>query len=412
MSDTNGNPVSDPRQARGERIAKRGQIKESRGHWLVPSESMNIKYTVDLANGGWCSCPDHDERGVKCKHIWAVELTIQRETNEKGEVTETRTLRATYSQQWSAYNAAQTSEQDRFMELLHGLCAGIEEPRQVLGRPRLPLSDMAFSGIFKVFSTVSARRFMCDLATAQDRGYIARVPHFNLVLRYLADEAMTPVLKQLVTESSLPLRSVETNFAVDSSGFSTSNHITWYDHKYGDAHTKSHWLKAHLMCGVQTNVVTSVEISGALSNDSPYFTPLVSDTARYFNMQEVSADKAYLSRANLALVDSLGAVPFIPFKRNQDGRESTSRLWEKMWRYFQFQQEDFMGHYHRRSNVETTFSMIKRKFGSHLRAKSDVGQVNELLAKIVAHNICCLNHAIHELNLEPVFWQENQQAFA
>lgn len=366
---------------------------------------------MDLTNGGWCSCPDYEERGVKCKHQWAVELTIQRTTNENGEVTETRTLRATYSQEWARYNAAQTTEQDRFMDLLHSLCAGNEEPTQALGRPRLPLSDMAFAGIFKVHSTVSARRFMCDLGVAQRRGYIARAPHFNPVLRYLADAAMTPLLRQLVTESSLPLRSVETNFAVDSSGFATSNHITWYDHKYGDAHEKGHWLKAHLMCGVKTNVVTSVEISGALGNDSPYFTPRVRDTARYFNMEEVSADKAYLSRANLQFVDSLGAVPFIPFKRNIDGRESLDRLWEKMWRYFQFRQDDFMEHYHRRSNVETTFSMIKRKFGSHLRAKSDVGQVNELLAKVIAHNLCCLNHAIHELGLEPVFWQEHQQAF-
>jgi len=181
--------------------------------------------------------------------------------------------------------------------------------------------------------------------------------------------SMTPILRDLVTESSLPLREIESDFAVDSSGFSTSNRITWYDKKYGDWHEKSHWLKAHIMCGVKTNVVTSVEISGT-GNDSPYFTPLVSDTARYFNMEEVSADKAYLSRANLALVDSLGAVPFIPFKRNQDGRESSSRLWEKMWRYFQFQRDDFMAHYHQRSNVETTFSMIKRKFGSHLRARA------------------------------------------
>ena len=51
--------------------------------------------------------------------------------------------------------------------------------------------------------------------------------------------------------------------------------------------------------------------------------------------------------------------------------------------------------------------MIKRKFGGTLRSKSDVGQVNELLAKVVAHNLCCLNHAIHELNLEPVFWGQS-----
>ena len=37
-------------------------------------------------------------------------------------------------------------------------------------------------------------------------------------------------------------------------------------------------------------------------------------------MQEVSADKAYLSRDNLAFINQMGGVPFIPFKTNSIGR--------------------------------------------------------------------------------------------
>ena len=86
MSNTQAITV-DPRQQRGLRIADRMRIEQRRnGQWMVPSESADKKYTVDMANGGWCSCPDHDERGVKCKHIWAVEFTVKRETNEQGEL--------------------------------------------------------------------------------------------------------------------------------------------------------------------------------------------------------------------------------------------------------------------------------------------------------------------------------------
>jgi transposase len=49
-----------------------------------------------------------------------------------------------------------------------------------------------------------------------------------------------------------------------------------------------------------------------------------------------------------------------------------------------------MLHYHKRSNVESIFSMIKRKFGHTLRSRSEVGQVNEILCKALAHNICVL----------------------
>src|SRR5207302_1777752 len=83
-----------------------------------------------------CNCPDHETRGVKCKHIWAVEFVRQREMNPDGSatvtervtVTETVERKTTYKQDWPAYNAAQSVEKDRFQELLADLCQGVPEP--------------------------------------------------------------------------------------------------------------------------------------------------------------------------------------------------------------------------------------------------------------------------------------------
>lgn len=47
--------------------------------------------------------------------------------------------------------------------------------------------------------------------------------------------------------------------------------------------------------------------------------------------------------------------------------------------YFTYRRDEFMAHYHHRSNVESTFSMIKRKFGDSLRTKTDTAMVNEVL---------------------------------
>jgi hypothetical protein len=49
-----------------------------------------------------------------------------------------------------------------------------------------------------------------------------------------------------------------------------------------------------------------------------------------------------------------------------------------------------MEHYCKWSNIETAYSMIKGKFGSALRSKSDTGTINEALCKIPCHNICVL----------------------
>ena len=65
--------------------------------------------------------------------------------------------------------------------------------------------------------------------------------------------------------------------------------------------------------------------------------------------------------------------------------------------------EDLIEHYYKRSNVETTYNMTKGKFGSALRSKSDTGQVNEALCKVLARNICVLVQATHELGVEPDF---------
>ncbi len=57
--------------------------------------------------------------------------------------------------------------------------------------------------------------------------------------------------------------------------------------------------------------------------------------------------------------------------------------------------------------------MIKAKFGSAVRAKTPTAQVNEVLCKVLCHNICVLVQSIYELGLEPTFWTvETKEAVA
>jgi transposase len=417
------------REIRGLEIAAKAKLERHGGRWFVPSQSGKTApdrtgaYTVtpDVSNPH-CTCPDHELRSVKCKHIWAVEFTIQREYTNDGQtetLTETVTVKKTYKQEWSAYNAAQTNEKEQFQSLLRQLCNGIGEPSQTNGRPRLPLDEMIFATTFKVYSTVSQRRFMSDLRDAHAKGYISKVPHFNSISNYLENEVLTAYLKMLIEESSLPLQAIESDFAVDSSGFSVCRFFKWVDAKYKDPKlmTKRDWIKVHLMCGVKTNIVTAVEISDRYAADVKYFQPLVETTAQNFVMQEVSADKAYLSRDNLQTVVDHHAMPYIPFKSNSVSRPKThpkakerarrkerSQLWRQMYHYFCFNQKWFLQQYHKRSNVESTFSMIKAKFGDSLRSKTKTAQVNEALCKVLAHNICCLIQSMYELNIKPEFW--------
>lgn len=284
----------------------------------------------------------------------------------------------TYPQQWHEYNLAQTNEKSKFLELLYGLCQNIEDlPRKEgAGRNQLALGDMIFCVAFKVYSTVSGRRFISDLREATQRGLISRTPHFNSIFNYLELDEMTDCLKRLIVESSLPLKSIEENFAADSSGFRTKGHSSWFSTKYDKSIEKSEWIKAHVMCGTLTNVITAVEISSRKDHDSPYFHPLVTRTTDSgFTMREVSADKGYDSYNNRRLVLVKGAIPYIPF-RSLHKEKGKNELWRRMFHFYNFNRDEFNAHYHRRSNVESVFSMIKAKFLVQSRYKCKILNAN------------------------------------
>src|ERR1700690_4579990 len=130
---------------------------------------------------------------------------------------------------------------------------------------------------------------------------------------------------------------------------------------------------------------------------------LITATDRKVTIEDVSGDKAYLSHANLEAIEKVGAVPYIPFKSNSKGDGSAA--WRRMFGLFMYKQPEFLAHYHARSNVESTFGAMKRKFGASVRSKNPTAQVNEVLCKALCFNLSMLVHAIHELGIEPQFAQ-------
>jgi Transposase DDE domain len=339
----------DMRELKGLEIAARCRIGFKDGAWLVPSQSSAKTYRVLLAPlADSCQCDDFELTQKPCKHIHAARIIRERDHGGKAPAMDMDTIpkRKTYAQNWPLYNLAQNTEKYRFQELLADLCRMIEEPLPVQGkRGRKPhlLRDCVFSSCLKVYTTFSTRRFQCDLSDAHGEGYlVADVPSMK-ICEFLQNDTLTPILKQLIVQSSLPLRTVETVFAPDSTGFSVSRFVRWFDEKYGRERSGKDYVKAHAICGVKTNIVTGVEIADKAAGDCPMFKPLVDATAANFKVDEVTADKAYLSHENLAQVEKLGGTAYIPFKSNSQPGEAGS-LWQSMYHYFQYRREEFLTH--------------------------------------------------------------------
>ncbi len=403
----------DPREQRGLLIAAtaRGIKRKSDHLWTVPSSqgAGNPCYHVNLEKKT-CTCLDHQEAGHFCKHLFAVKFVIQREFEfdaETGTTTETETVlmqtvkKTTYPQDWSAYNTAQTNEKAMFQVLLHDLCKDIPDAQPTGGRPRLPMADAIFAACFKVFTTVSGRRCISDLNDAKDKGYIGGVPHFNSIFNIFDAPETTAILTDLVAKTAAPLKSLESTFAIDSSGFSGCKFDRWFDEKWGEPRSKRSWVKVHAVVGVKTNVVTAVEVTDKNSGDSPQLQPLLNAPRKNFSIQDFTADMAYLSEENLNAIVAVGANPLIPFKSNSVAAHPG--IWNRMFHYFNFKREEFLKRYHQRSNIESTFSMLKCKFGDSVRSKTDLAMRNEVLAKVVCHNLCCVIQSMEEFGIDPLF---------
>ena len=405
------------REERGELLAKSTKIVKTPHGWKVASQTNTsrdyiVKFTRDYIvkftrDEPKCSCPDCELRHKKCKHIYAVEFYIKRQINEEGRITETKGIKVSYSQNWKAYDKSQTNEKIFFMKLLSNLCENVEAPNYKFGRPRVPLSEMLFASALKVYSTFSLRRFISDVRIAKEMNLIDSVPCYASIGHFMQRAEITELLQKLIQFSATPLSSVETNFAVDSSGFSTSRFARYFDYKHGKESKYRIWIKAHLISGVKTNIITCCEITEGEANDSPSLPRLVEETAKTFRVGEVSGDKAYSSRKNLELIKNVGAVPYIPFKKSVTGKANGSMYWSKMYHYFMYKHDEFLEHYHKRSNAETCFHMIKTKFRDNLRSKTATAQINELLLKILCHNICVVIQEINELGVKGEFVVED-----
>ena len=393
----------DKRQIKAKQIAETCTISKKGNSWIVPSQSGKGSYIVyQRATGFVCNCPDYELRHSECKHCKAVQITILQWFDNKGnKIAELK--RVSGVQNWSAYNKSQIEEKERFMTLLKGLVETIPEQSKIgRGRPNMPVRDLLFASALKVYSQFSLRRFQTDLALSKNSGYVDNVPCYSLVGKFMEREDITPILYELVMKSSLPLKSIEDKFAVDSSGFRTTTFSQYCVEKH---HTKRkhEYLKAHICTGVNTNIITSCKITDENGADITQFRQLVQDTHNAgFDMQEVSADKIYNSVDSYNAVSEIGGVAFIPYKSNTTALPHTgnrAKLWRKMFFYFQLNRDEFLQHYHLRSNVESTFFMLKAKFNDALKSKLRTAQVNELLLKILCHNIVVVNSAINEFNI-------------
>jgi hypothetical protein len=288
----------------------------------------------------------------------------------------------------------------------------------------MPLRDCLYAAASKVYSNQSTRRAVSYVDLAYERGYISRPMCFSKITGTIENPALSPVIKSLISLSSRPLAAVEEGIAFDSSGFTSKYYVRYNadikpiiegnNKKRDDSKkdrdaikkdrgvTEHDWVMAHVGCGTKTHVITGVVIKDRHAPDLKQLPELLGLTLmNKDSVKEVVADAIYNSVANQELIASIGAIGYIPFKGNLTG--AAGGVWQKAYYYYQYHREDFLMHYHQHSNIESVFRMIDAKFGKYVRSKTEVARVNEVLLKLLCHNICVLIQSMYELGITPEF---------
>lgn len=331
--------------------------------------------------------------------------------NEKKEVQIKLPTEAKYSQKWHLYNLAKTNEKRLFVELLHDLSKIIPEPKYQFGRPSIPLRDLFFCAGLKLYTGYSGRKIMSDLRSAEGAGYITKAPHYNTLTEFLGCPATYDLFSKLLTISAMPLKKLEDQYSLDSSGFGSYQYERWMRVRFNPSAKKGwrNYLKGHIIIGTKTNIICECEITPGNFSDARQAPSLIIKAGANFNMKEVSADKGYSSKLIFKIIQSVGALPYIPFKNNaKEPDENSSEMWNQMFLLFRDKKDEWGEKYHKRSNVETVFSMVKMRLGEFLKCKDYNSQRSELIMKFICHNICCLIQEIYENNIRVDFEKCNK----
>lgn len=301
---------------------------------------------------------------------------------------------------FARYTAAQVNEKAAFRVLLRELGLTLPVDTQAMGRPRVPLNDIMFTAVYKSYVGLSGRRFMTDVDDLFKAGFISQRPCANSLSNYLNDPSFTSTLQALISGVAASFAHIETSFAVDSTGFRIPRVSKWHDEKHGWRERRQ-WLKCHASVGVKTHIIAAVDITTRKVMDHAQLVPLVSRTAAQFKVSEVAADSAYSIIANLEYVDGLGALAAIPFRAKANPfNHSPTSVWYKLFHLCALNGADWQKAVNQQNQAESAFSMIKRKFGEKVFSKADTAQVNEVLCKMLCHNLCVVIYWLYQFGVD------------
>lgn len=279
-------------------------------------------------------------------------------------------------------------------------CLNIPKPKRKIGRPPANISDQIKYAILKVYNKSTFRKIFSFSTIYANSGYTTKLLRRTSIDKVFIDEKYTPHLEEIYRNLSNLLIPFENSFAIDSTGFSNRYNSRWVQVRL-DFQKHKAFSKLHIICGTHTHIITEVKVTDGKASDSPYLKELLGKTAERFKIKRFCADSGYLSRENVQAVEDVEARPLIMPKKNSVRASKGYPAWLRMMHVYEDNPARFHKEYHLRSNVETVFSMMKTTLLDGISGKTETSQKNELLIRVICHNISVIIDAIFRFGLDP-----------
>ena len=222
------------------------------------------------------------------------------------------------------------------------------------------------------------------------------VPHFTtlhkasqrLLRNKVADKLLFSTIKKLTNDKEAIALA-----AIDSSGFD-SNYVSRYFVRRRRSKRINLWEdaiyskfpKLAIVCDCSNHAILSAMTTRGPSVDVNQFCEPLESAAQRVTIKHLLADAGYDSEPNHTYArEQCNINTTIPPKAGRPGSGLPKG------KYRREMKTDFKhGIYGQRWQVETVFSMIKRNFGSALRARNIESQNREMLLLVLTHNIAII----------------------
>jgi transposase len=221
---------------------------------------------------------------------------------------------------------------------------------------------------------------------------LSKVPHYTTFQKFSARFPCRR-LHRLIAGLAKKICSGTLNLSIDSTGFSLDVSSYHYSSRIKRVERNRGYVKTTLAIDTRTQCVAAAKIRLKRRHDIVDAIPILKKSRLLGKILTVVADRGYDSEELMQYIEheiqakTVIALKYLkkPLKRTRG--EIRKRLKKA------FPQEE----YHQRSKSETVNSTIKRRYDSTIRARKNHTQRQEVLLKILTHNLTLANKLVEIL---------------